>query len=242
MAVPDEDLFQVMPSGVPLVRCPSSQGGDGVIPGYDVSNLSRYTITIEEDRGDVDKEKTSERIVLTLDGPNDAALKEATERVSKQVPAGLDSAADRTMRVYREAARIKATRESLSLPAAIPQSVTSVVTPAITTTLLPEPATQKATMSPAPAMVLVEYLLSDGATVVVGYDDVVIDRNTLALATSIDQTARMGMYTPPKTTDEKEHKIRLRIPGVDDTIAAYMLQDPFVMGGRRYLVMLIERE
>lgn len=243
--------------GIAMVFCESSEGGDGVVPGDDPSDIGGRAITIEVDP---DPEKAvGTRETLVISGPNDPDVLAAIKKYSDPKTRGRMTPADITEAVYRDAARAKSARGDGYRPTS-PIPATGIDygdIPVINTGRPDDPAIPPGgkMMSSRPPVtkpsVMVHFDLGDGGSMSVGYDDVVVSGDTLALVSS-EASLRSGTYTPPKSTSAAMRPIVMRIDGMNRpdeqpvVIVAYRFMDPYTTGPEgytsRHVVLMIDRD
>jgi len=123
-------------------------------------------------------------------------------------------------------------------PPFTPPPVTAAPAPVVDLFVYPPPAPPAPPPPPARDPIRVEYLLADGGTIEMYYEDVEISGDTLALVAPVGAG---GLYTPPKSDPGTMRPVYLTVAGLPDPLVAYRLQDTYTVGGRRHTVLMLER-
>lgn len=242
---------------IPVVEVPDTSGS-GSVPGRNPTQFSarRVTVLTEYDPAVGPVPDFS----FEVSGPNDPDVVAATALYSQS---GLGPKEMATA-IYREAARRQSARGATgSMSTHVTHERTTPAAKLSTVPVIndhhgpaassppPEPpgpppaapypfSNPAAEMAKPPPRFAVEFLLGDGGVIEVEYEDVEISGDTLALVSS-PEAARTGLYMPPKSDAAHLAPVHMRIQGLPDVIVAHRLQDAYVVGGRRHLVLMIDR-
>lgn len=211
------------------VQLRSSAGGDGVVPGDDPSRIGGRLIVVAEDPKPGESGERQESFSLVIDGPNDRDIIQAQAEMAKRGP--IKDINEATTAVYRRAAELKRLRRAAAAGAA------------------PAPALKahdadyevEAAESPyRPAQQSVTYVLEGGGTFDVSYESVTVEGDTAVLVSPVPPPG-VGSYTPPKSSGADLRPIDLILPGESEPSRAYMVHSPYVVAGRRHVILAIER-